>query len=75
MCDSNDARFAFEKLRKTIADSNELIRNSLLCIANRLRMSGAGQGCGYLDKNALSDLKRELRDWDMNKQQWRKTKA
>jgi hypothetical protein len=67
--DSTAVRDSFEELRRNIVAVDNNIRAVLPLIAGRLQRAGCGNGYGY-DSDALTALKRELRNWDITRQQW-----
>ncbi|MBE3122880.1 MAG: hypothetical protein IMZ58_11840 [Thermoplasmata archaeon] len=61
-------RTVFDELRRNIDETDNNIRAMLPCIAGRLQRSGAENN--YIFANALTALKRELRNWDITKRRW-----
>ena len=66
--DSNQVINSFNELRSIVESADHSTRRILPCIAGRLQLSGAGKN--WEDANALTALKRELRNWDITKRQW-----
>jgi len=67
--DNNQIRDAFNTLRSNILSTDEGIRNIISSIAGRLQLSGCGDRYDH-EAQALTTLKRELRNWDIGKQKW-----
>ena len=68
--DSNEINNAFNSLRSNIQHADEGLKLMLPCLAGRLKLCGAGTRWNNTAE-ALSQLKRELRNWDISKRKWK----
>ena len=63
----------FDELITEIRKSKEGVRSSLPLIADLLKVSTHNDAIRWNEsvKSALSDIKRELNNWDMKKERWK----